>query len=198
MVVMVGQESDDGEVGDGPIVANVDVEAEGRGQRRMHGVEFVKFANDRSVLERLTGIFAGGWARAQTFFSDRNIEIKGRIGKRRGSGIETQLKRACVRVGGLERGEKKARDGVRGRGTNLFTRVGPAASYELNAPVDDHLRRVDAATRQSVGIVVLTNGEIVGRIGIAPAEMVPIIDMFFERDDLDALERLLVAELLQQ
>ena len=85
-----------------------------------------------------------------------------------------------------------------GRGADLLTRIGASAANKLNAAIDNHLRRIDATAWESVGVVVLTNGEIVGRIGIAPAEMVPIVDMFLEGNNLNAFERLLFAHLFQK
>ena len=198
LMVTVGQESDDGEIRSDPIVAEIDVEVDGGGQWQVNRLEFAELTDNRGVLERLTGIFAGGGIGAQAFFGDREVEIERRVGKGRGRGIEAQFEGTRMAVGTGNRSEEQSCDGMRGGGADLLTCVGSAAADKLNAPVDDHLRRVDTTAREGVGIVVLTNGEVVGRIGIPPAEMVPVIDMLFERDDLDAVEGLLVAELLQE
>jgi len=76
LVVTVGEEGDNREVRDGPVVMKVDGEIDGGGKRHGDGVEFAEFADDGSVLERLTGIFTGGWAGVQTFFGNRYVEIE--------------------------------------------------------------------------------------------------------------------------
>lgn len=198
MTMMVSEEGDHGEIRKGPVVTKVDSEIDGSGKRHGDGLKFAEFADYGGVLKRLTGIFTRGWAGAQTFFGDCHVEIERRAGERGGGGIDAQLEGAFVRIGTRKRGEEQVGNGMSGSGADLLTRIGTAAAYELSTSVDNHLRRIDATPRESVGVVVLTNGEIVGRIRIAPAEMVPVVDMFFEGDDLDAVEGLLVAELFEE
>src|SRR5215472_2339838 len=54
-------------------------------------------------------------------------------------------------------------------------------SHRLTAPVDDHLRRVDALEAEYSGVPFLTGGCCRARERITPAEAVPIIDVESER-----------------
>ena len=69
---------------------------------------------------------------------------------------------------------------------------------ELSVSIDDHLGSVDAAVRNDGGVVFVAAGEIGRRERVTPTEMIPIIDVLFESDDLDAVEGLLLAELLEE
>ena len=162
----------------------------------MNGAKFAEFANHRSVLKGFTGIFTSGWFRLKTLFGDSDVEIDGCAGERRGIGIDAHLEGAVVFLRGRHRGKKKASFGMRSSGEDLLTRVGRAAADELDPAINDHLRGVDTSTRKGAGVVVLALREIARRVRVAPAEMVPVIDMFLEGDDFDVVEGLVLAKFL--
>ena len=83
-------------------------------------------------------------------------------------------------------------------GTDLVESVLGAIGAELGVSIDDHLGSVDAAVRNDGGVVFLAAGEVGGREGVGPAEMIPIIDVLFESDNLNAIEGLLFAEFLEE
>ena len=65
------------------------------------------------------------------------------------------------------------------------------AADKLFVPVDHQLRRVDAAAvKDGVGVVHLALAEGRRRKRIAPAEMIPIVHVFAERNDVSARHRL--------
>jgi hypothetical protein len=64
--------------------------------------------------------------------------------------------------------------------------VQPSASDECCLAVDDHLRRVDVALAAAVGVRRLACRERRARERVAPAVMIPVVDVLTERDDVDA------------
>jgi len=79
---------------------------------------------------------------------------------------------------------------MRGSPTDLVAGFMGAIADELGAAVDDHLRSVDSAIGQDNGVLLLAAREIDRREGVGPPESVPVIDMLFERENLDAFEGL--------
>jgi len=164
----------------------------------VNGAKFAEFANHRSVLKGFTGIFAGGWFRLKTLFGDSDVEIHGCAGERRGIGIDTHLEGAVVFLRRRHRCKKEASFGMRSSGEDLLTRVGRAAADKLDPAINDHLRGVDTSARKRAGVVVLALREIARRVRVAPTEVVPVINMFLEGDDLDAVEGLVLAKFLEK
>jgi hypothetical protein len=87
---------------------------------------------------------------------------------------------------------------MRGGRTDLVANFVDAATDELSTAVDDHLWGVDAAIGEDAGVVLLAASEIGGGERVAPAEMVPVIDMLFERNDFYAVEGLILTELFEK
>ena len=88
--------------------------------------------------------------------------------------------------------------GVSRGGTDQVHSFLGAPGNELRVTIDNHLGSVHAAVRNDGGIVFLTAGEIGRREGVGPAKTIPVIDVLFEHEDLDAVEGLFVAELLEE
>src|SRR6202022_759374 len=72
------------------------------------------------------------------------------------------------------------------------------AADKLGAPIDHHLRRVDTLDASSGCVPLLAFGPLRRRKRIPPSLLVPIIDMFFQSDDLRAGDRLLFFEPRQE
>src|ERR1700737_1115355 len=72
------------------------------------------------------------------------------------------------------------------------------AADKLGAPIDHHLRRVDTLDASSGCVPLLAFGPLRRRKRILPSLLVPIIDMFFQSDDLRAGDRLLFFEPRQE
>jgi len=68
--VGIGEESDDREVGEIPVVAEIDSESDRLFEGQGDGMEFAEFADDRSMVKSGTGIFAAFDVGVQTFFRD--------------------------------------------------------------------------------------------------------------------------------
>ena len=78
-----------------------------------------------------------------------------------------------------------------GRGQlDFFASFVRAAADELNAAIDNHLRSVNAAVGEGGCVGFLAAGEVGRGERIAPAEVIPIIDVLFESDDLCAVDGL--------
>lgn len=73
-----------------------------------------------------------------------------------------------------------------------------AVADELGAAIDDDLRSVDAAIGEGVGVPLLTAREIGRGKGVSPAEMIPVVHVFFQGENFDAIERLVLAKLFEQ
>ena len=69
---------------------------------------------------------------------------------------------------------------------------------ELCGAVDHHLRRVNAAQTKTVGIGTLAIAEETRRIGVSPAQVVPVIHVLTEHDQMSSRDRLGTIQLLQQ
>jgi hypothetical protein len=69
---------------------------------------------------------------------------------------------------------------------------------ELAAAVDDKLRSVSTIAIQDVRVLFLPLGPIVRGEGVAPAEMVPVVDVFFDCDDFDIVDAAGVVKLLEK
>lgn len=195
---MVGDEGDDGEVRCDPRVTDVHREVDRRGEWQVDGVKFAKLPNHGSVLKSCSRIFPGGWLRLKIFFGYSHVEIEGGARERRRGGIDAHFERTVVFLGGRNGREKKASFGVRRGGEDLLAGVGRAIADKLDTAIDDHLRRVDATARKGVGVVVLALGQIARRVGVAPAEMIPVVDVFLEGEDFDVFEGLVLAEFLEE
>ena len=72
------------------------------------------------------------------------------------------------------------------------------AADEFRAPVDDHLRRVDAVAAEPCGIHPLALGQGCGREAILPAEPVPVVHVLAQTDDFGSGDRRRIDQLLQQ
>ncbi len=68
--------------------------------------------------------------------------------------------------------------------------IGEAAADGMHHAVDDHLGRVDLPVAALGRISALALGEGVAGEGVAPAEIVPVVDRQAERDDVPALRQL--------
>ena len=54
----VGEENDDGEVIDEPIIAQIDAEIDGSAERQCDRMQFLELANHGGVLQSFAGIFS--------------------------------------------------------------------------------------------------------------------------------------------
>ena len=64
-------------------------------------------------------------------------------------------------------------------------KLAPGTADEFAAAVDDELRRVNAIALEGARVLLLPLGPVVRGEGVAPAEMIPVIDVFFDGDDFD-------------
>ena len=196
--VRIGEESDDREVGEIPVVAEIDSEGDRVLEGQGNGMEFAEFADDRRMVKSGTGIFAAFDVDVQTFFGDRNPQVEVRNAGRGCGRIESQREGTGVFIGRRCGREKETRFGLSGGRTDLVENFLGATGDELSVSIDDHLRGVDAAVRNDRGVVLLAAREVGRRERVVPTEVIPVIDVFFESDDLNAVEGLFVAELLEE
>ena len=119
-------------------------------------------ADDARVLQALAGVLAGGDLGRQAVLGDREQQVGGEGGAGRRLDVDPY---AALRRGFIVGGERDGDARVRARGRRGQRLDGPVAvgADELDASVDDGLRRVDAVGLPGVGIAVLPLGE-------APAE----------------------------
>jgi hypothetical protein len=87
---------------------------------------------------------------------------------------------------------------VRNSQTDLLASIARIAADELSTAVDDHLRSIDAAVGESGGVVLLATGEIGRGEGVGPAEVVPVVDVFFESDDFGAINGLVFRQFFEE
>ena len=134
----------------------------------------------------------------ETFLGNGNPQIKrGDVGSCRGR-IETQLEGTGVCVGSGNGGEEQTGFGMRGGPADLLESFVCTIADELRDPVNNHLRSVDAAVGENVGVLLLTTREIGRGKGIGPAEVVPVIDVLFESEDFDAVDGLIGPEFFEE
>ena len=194
----IGEEGDNGEIGKIPVVADIDSEGDRLLEGQRDGMEFAEFPDDRRMVESGTGVFAAFDVGMQTFFRHGNPKIEARSAGRRGGRIESQREGTGVLFRRGRGGEDEARLGMSRGGTDQVYSFLGAPGDELRVTIDNHLGSVHAALRNDGGIVFLAAGEIGRREGVVPTETVPVIDVLFENEDLDAVEGLFVAELLEE
>ena len=60
------------------------------------------------------------------------------------------------------------------------------AAYGLDAPVHDHLRRIDAPETKLARVSALPFAIFARREGILPCDIVPVVHMFAENDQVRA------------
>ena len=94
--------------------------------------------------------------------------------------------------------EKQAPLQMRGGQLDFFAGLVRSAADELNATVDDHLRSVDAAVREGGGVGFLAASEVGRGERIAPAEVIPIVNVLFESDDFGSVDGLLLGQLFEE
>lgn len=105
------------------------------------------------------------------------------FGERGGCGRGRDLA-GCVAV---LYGDGREGEGNLGRAGSLrdgANRMGGVAADELVRAVYHHLRGVGAIGAEALGVGGLALGELVGGEAVAPAEGVPIVDVFAEDDDV--------------
>ena len=78
------EEDDYGEVGGIPVLLEVEIERNGSVERDLEGLDFAEKADDRGVLQRVAGIFAGGNVGLEIFFGDGDPEFEGSARRKRG------------------------------------------------------------------------------------------------------------------
>lgn len=188
----VGEERDDGDIAEIPVVAEIEIRVQRIGDGNADGLEFVKQTNNRGVTQSFARIFAGGDAGLKVFLGDCEPEIQVGRGRQRCCRVEANFKRTRARVRRRKRREEQARFGTRRGPANLITSFRRITADELRAAVDDHLWSIDAAFGEDCGVVLLAAGEGGGGERIAPAKVVPIVDVLFEGKDLSAVDGLLV------
>jgi len=81
---------------------------------------------------------------------------------------------------------------------DLFAGFVRSAADELNAAVDDHLGSVHAAVGESGGVGFLAASEVGRGERVAPAEVIPIVDVLFESDDFGAVDGLFLGQLFEE
>jgi hypothetical protein len=77
--------------------------------------------------------------------------------------------------------------------SSSISAFGWPAAHNFALPVHNHLGSVDAVCAENVRVLVLPFRKFGCGIGIPPAEMIPVIDVFFERDDLNVIHFILLA-----
>ena len=98
------------------------------------------------------------------------------------AGLDLDLHRALAAF----HSDRHGKGGTRDRRVDGF----PVAPDEIRAAVYDHLRRVDPAASVHGGIAPLPRGILRIAQRVAPAEIVPIVDMQRERDHVGSLGKL--------
>src|SRR4051794_27984698 len=150
------------------------------------------------MLPSFATIFAGLSVTAQTLFANSQPDI-GLICTTGGRYIsDADLKALHISLGCGRRS-----DSHRGllllRGLpDYFQSAAGIVAHKFSLPIDDHLRSVRAIALEPRGVTLLANGPFRGGVRIHPAIMIPIVDVFFESDDLNACNRLFPLDLAQK
>jgi hypothetical protein len=196
--IILGQEDDYGEIGRVPVFLEVEIEGDGSVERRLDRLDFAENADHGGVLKGVAGVFAGSDVGLEIFFRDGDPEFEVSAGRKRRGVFRADGEGFFVDCagGGRAHAEKSFWDGS--GPTNMIVGVLGAAADELYAAVNYHLGSVNTAVLNSFRVLLLAFGKLRRREAIGPTQVVPIIDMFFESKDFDAVERLNVAEFFQK
>jgi len=164
----------------------------------LNGSDFVQRPNNGRMLHGFAGVFTGFDGGLEVGFGNCDPDI-GRLLE----GSSGEIAEMDFDAGGVW-----FRGGFRGDGNLSFWMLeglldgglgfAGVRADELGLAVDNHLRSERGLAFEMGDVLLLANGPIGRGIGIDPAIVVPIVDMFFEGDDFRAGNGLEGCELAEE
>src|SRR5215469_5802611 len=184
------REHDDAKVRGLSIGRYAEAELYRTGAQILHLADALHRAHHVDVIEMtsavLPGLNLGGGRRLHDNSVQVSLGQRRARGRRNGTGDVFAIERRCRQCEGDLRSLRGLSDG----GQSLLAIV----AQELSRAVDNHLRRVRIIELQSWKIVVLAIGELRGGETVMPPSLVPVVNVFLQRNDVCALDRLFAIE----
>ena len=142
------------------------------------------------MAQVLAGVFTSFHGAPEAILGDGDPDIGWFLGCGTGPVSHTDFKALRIALVGRHAGYRnlgfKAVGGLLDGGLSVLGVV----ADELGLTVDDHLRRERGFAFEAVDVSLLAEGPIGRGIGVDPAVVIPVVDVFFQGNDLGAVDRL--------